>query len=344
MAVIIYPPTLPWRDAVAHQPQLLLTALARTGIPSVFCEDTVRQSDPAFERLARMLFVCRNPGELTGICDYARATFQPLVLLYSHAPHAVLARTIGADVSVFLYLDESVDEFALMSEPTRIALQQADLVITVSQRMNSRLPVQPHRSIVLRNAVDPDRFTPRSADTVRPPELRPLTGPIVGFHGSLQSWVDQNLVAELARRRPDWNLVIVGPVYVPVHRLRLPNIHLLGARPFEEVPNYVRCFDTGLIPFEVRHMTDSCSPIKMYEYMAAEVPVVATAISECLITPGVRVGRSVDEFEAQVEGALRAPPVHRVQLRKYALENTWLVRAKQLYQQIEVILREKGLG
>ena len=111
-----------------------------------------------------------------------------------------------------------------------------------------------------------------------PLELASLPRPIFGFVGVVGEWVDLDLLAALARGRPDASIVIIGPVLVPHGPCAdLPNVHWLGARDHGSLPGYLRLFDVGLIPFKHVPLTHNANPIKLYEYLAAGVPVVSTA-------------------------------------------------------------------
>ena len=133
---------------------------------------------------------------------------------------------------------------------------------------------------------------------VRSEDLPP--GPIVGFFGLLSEWVDQDLLVALARELrspevggqrsevggeeedgPSASVVLIGTADVDVSRLEEePNIHLLGPKPFAELPAYAAWFDVGIIPFVVNELTSAVNPIKLREMIAAGCPVVSTAMRE----------------------------------------------------------------
>jgi glycosyltransferase involved in cell wall biosynthesis len=97
----------------------------------------------------------------------------------------------------------------------------------------------------------------------------------------LDAWVDQELLVQVARRIAPAHLVLVGHARVDVARLAAePNVHLLGRKPFADLPAYAAAFDVGLIPFEVNELTTAVNPIKLREYLSAGLPVVSTTLPE----------------------------------------------------------------
>jgi glycosyltransferase involved in cell wall biosynthesis len=129
---------------------------------------------------------------------------------------------------------------------------------------------------IVPNGVDVETF---SAPTERPPDLP--DGPIVGYVGKLARRIDARLVADVASRIPDVQFVFVGPILEPgaIELMRdIPNVDLLGDRPYESMPAYVRAFDIAWIPHRVGAGETGGDPIKLYEYWAAGKDVISTRI------------------------------------------------------------------
>ena len=114
-----------------------------------------------------------------------------------------------------------------------------------------------------------------------PADLAAIPVPRVGFFGLIHEWVDLDLVAELARQRPTYSFVLIGDTHADTAPLDgLPNVHLLGRRPFEILPQYCRGFAAAIVPFRMTELTKSVNPIKLREYAAAGLPIISSNLPE----------------------------------------------------------------
>lgn len=205
----------------------------------------------------------------------------------------------------------------------------ADLVICSAARLMVNKLQLNERVYYLPNAVDPDYF---SGDAFPPTDLADIPRPVIGFVGGVSEWVDLDLVAHLARTYPDCSVVLIGPVDSQVYQrlTRLPNVHLLGSRPYNQVYRYLTNFDVGIIPFKVNELTLSVSPLKLYEYLAAGLPTVTTNLPEIYPYKEIAcIARTNREFVELVGDLLRDPP-SREYLRRAAGTQTWQSRANQV--------------
>jgi GT2 family glycosyltransferase/glycosyltransferase involved in cell wall biosynthesis len=202
-------------------------------------------------------------------------------------------------------------------------VSSVDLVaVTAATLLEKWAPVAP-RSVLVRNGVDAEWFE----GTAGPSDLLlDDRGPVLCFTGGIAEWVDVELLAEVARRRPDWTLVLVGDVFVDdlAGLDTLPNVRLTGLRPHAEMPVWLAAADVALIPFRVDEVTAAVDPVKFYEYVSLGTPVVTTPLPELdEHRDHVYVARGPDEFVAAVESALVEPQVRRFARRSVAIANTW---------------------
>lgn len=176
-----------------------------------------------------------------------------------------------------------------------------------------------------------------------------LPGPIIGYVGGIHSVFDVKLLTEMARARPGWSWVLVGPQQTSTRELRLlPNVYLSGPRPHEELPDFIRRFDVGIVPYVLNNYTATVVPTKINEYLAMGKPVVSTDLPEVgrfnrhhqlVITCPNRP----EDFIASIEDALRGRggDVEVARRRAMAAANDWGVRAERMSQLIERELRKK---
>ena len=160
------------------------------------------------------------------------------------------------------------------------------------------------------SSVDRDHFAQARRDLPQPADQADLAGPRLGFYGVVDERMDLDLLAAVADARPDWSLVIVGPVVKidPADLPVRPNLHFLGGRSYAELPAYLAGWDVALMPFAVNEATRFISPTKTPEYLAGGRPVVSTPITDVVRHYGtleaVRIAAGAAEFIAACEAAL----------------------------------------
>ena len=140
----------------------------------------------------------------------------------------------------------------------------------------------------------------------RPPDLNSIRGPVFGFFGLIHHWVDLALIAQVARLRPNYTFVLIGEAKVDVSGLRkLSNVFLAGRRSYDRLPAYCAAFDAGLLLFTRSAMTRNINPIKMYEYLAAGLPVVSTPLPEARRYAGpITIAETAEEFAEACDGII----------------------------------------
>jgi len=227
--------------------------------------------------------------------------------------------------SSFTYLDGQK-----MSAMERQLMQRADVCfMTARSLLESKQDINPN-TFLASHGVDHAHFAKALAPaTIIPAEIATLSHPIIGFFGLIQEWIDMDLLARMAQMHPDWSIVLIGKCAVDTSALAsLPNIHLLGRRPYEALPGYCRAFDVGIIPFEVNELTRNINPIKLREYLSAGLPVVSTDLPEVkFYGDQVYVARGRDEFISKVEQAIREDSAEARRSRSDSMRGeTWEAR------------------
>ncbi|HEV8629480.1 MAG TPA: glycosyltransferase, partial [Thermoanaerobaculia bacterium] len=242
---------------------------------------------------------------------------------------AEAARAAFGGALLFDCMDDfsSFGDHADLGSEERALAVAADLVTVTAEALHAKLAPASRRCRIVRNGCDPEHFGPAIA---RP---RPGRRPVVGFFGGIHDWFDGPLVAALARRRPEWNFWLVGDTYRGnVEELRaLSNVRFWGELSYAGLPRVASWFDVGLIPFVRTPLTLATNPVKVYEMLAAGLPVVAVDLPELRpLQPLVALGEGVDELEALLAAALAEEPVLRQRRREVALQHSWVERFLEL--------------
>jgi glycosyltransferase involved in cell wall biosynthesis len=201
----------------------------------------------------------------------------------------------------------------------------------------------------LPNGVDFERFAAPPDPNAIPDEIALSRGrPAAGYVGALARWVDSDLLAALAVLRPDWDFFVVGEAldesFDRFDTARPANLHLLGPRPYRTIPSILSTFDAGMIPFRVGSEGANASPIKLYEYLAAGLPVLATPIAECEVVPEVEVASSATGFSDLLDRARgsRRSEEFRRRARERARANDWSQRARAALESLSATGSAKG--
>ena len=261
---------------------------------------------------------------------YQLWTFIPTALPYMGMP--------GEDLAVY-YCTDAWSSFTQV-DGERIGpmewemCRRADVVFATAQPLlDRRLEYNSETHLAL-HGVDHQHFAKAlDEETTIPDDLADCPRPIVGFFGLIHDWIDISLFAHVAEQHPDWTVAVIGKASVDISSLeRLPNVKLLGRRPYEELPRYCKAFSVGVMPFALNELTTNVNPIKMREYLSGGLPVVSTDLPEVEnYSEWVRVARSPDDFLRACEEAIAADdPVMR-QRRSDAMANeTWDAKVAEL--------------
>ena len=247
---------------------------------------------------------------------------------------AVLAGTLGEELLIYHCVDEysafsGVSPEAILELEDQL-LRRADLVIVSAEPLLESKSRVNSGAVLVRHGVDFDHFRQALDPQTRVPEdIAHLPRPVLGFFGLIADWVDMQLVAALARRYSHGSVVLIGKVTANVSPLALPNIHLLGRKPYADLPAYCKGFDVALNPFRASKLTHNFNPLKVREYLAAGLPVVSTPIPEVAVLPQCRIGATHAEFLTAVDRALEQPGPQTT-ISDSVREETWEARLREI--------------
>jgi glycosyltransferase involved in cell wall biosynthesis len=307
-----YSPALRWRLSVRRYPYELVACLRRLGLERAVC-----------------------------------LTLHPSALPHTlHPPFAARVHYAIDEMTAYGGIPEA-DKPAIRAREEEL-VRRSHVALAISPRLQARLCTLQPRCYLLPSGADCAHFEPARAATLPPPpDLAALPRPVLGVVGQLDERVDQALVATLARRLPHASLALVGRVKQGVDFSALAdcaNVHWLGFQPFSVLPRWLQGMDVCLVPYRLDELTHACSPLKVYEYLAAGRPVVATALDGLLedCRRVVDVAPTADAFVAAVERRLADPGAQRAERLACAAANDWDQRVEELERRLEEALAVAG--
>ena len=186
-------------------------------------------------------------------------------------------------------------------------------------------------SLYLPHGVDYEHFACERVGKIPIASLESIPKPIVGFFGTIDTWVDISTIAYMAKRFRQCSFVVIGRSVVPMTPVEgLENVHYLGQVSYSELPQYARYFDVGLIPFVMNDLTKAVNPLKLLEYYAIGIPVISTRLPDIVDVPGpLYFADTHEEFGDRLDEILRSDlsELHR-QAKEVAQQNSWRSRAE----------------
>jgi UDP-galactopyranose mutase len=209
--------------------------------------------------------------------------------------------------------------------------KRADVVFTGGHCIYESKKDAHHNIHSFPSSIDKHHFGIARTVKEDPADQAPVAGPRFGFFGVVDERFDIDLLGEVARRKPEWQFVILGPVVKIDHALlpRTENIHYLGGKKYEELPSYIAGWDIAIIPFAMNESTKFISPTKTPEYLAAGKPVISTPIRDVVRPYGdnklVHIVNNADEFikAAEKELARKRKSAWLKKVDEFLMGNSW---------------------
>ena len=264
----------------------------------------------------------------------------PIVYTYAYDSAGVLKR-LPSSLKVYECVDHdetlAKDERhrRLVREREEQTCREADVIISITEELAANCRRYNPRSLVVNGGVDLQFFGRASLpETTVPADMARLPKPVLGYLGGLDPWkMNVDLLKFIAQSRPEWSIALVGFVWYGFDARSFEpcrNIHVLGPKPYDDLPAYVKGMDVALMPFPLNGITLHGDAIKMYEYLAAGKPVVSVPVPAALRnTDIVRLARTPEEFLAAIEASLAEGPDARQRRLAKVQQYSWAIRAQQ---------------
>ena len=344
--MIVFPPTLDWHLPLYQRPQQLARAYGKKENTLVLylTSNSAHDRVAVTEKLGETLFIVNAAlaHELRALLRGASET----ILSLSWTANRRYIELLRPDALIYEYIDEleifdGYDE-GMRREHLRL-LRRADLTVCTARTLYEKALPFARKAILSPNAGDYAHFS-RSGEAPAAPEAAETAARFrftLGYYGALASWFDYALLAEAADARPEWLFLLVGMDYdgsLPKSGLLTRrNVLWVPPQPYGRLPSFLRLFDLALIPFVLNDITRSTSPVKLFEYMAAEKPILCSRMPECLRYACVETYADAADFLRRAEALLarRGDPALKEALRRAALENTWEARTDEIFAALE---------
>ena len=325
-------------DFVYQRPQHLLTRLAQH-YKVVVVEEPLFHEGESFMKTwspAPNVTICQphTPSHAAGFHDDQIPLVRPLLtnilpqgedpIVWFYTPMALpLLQSLHPSLVVY----DCMDELASFRNSPKQLLQRetallnlADLVFTGGPSLYEAKRGRNPSVHCFSSSVDVDHFSQALDRLNSHPAHRDIGGPRLGFYGVIDERLDLDLLAALADAHSQWQIMVVGPV-VKIDPASLPqrdNIHYLGQQPYEALPKLLAGWDVCLLPFALNEATRFISPTKVLEYMAADLPIVSTPITDIVKPYGdvVVIAADAAAFVLACEAALAMDQAQRAAMSK----------------------------
>lgn len=336
-------------DFVYQRPQHLLSRFAKNGHRVFFIEEPIfTDGESRFniswreenlftvvpeikhgtgeEHLTELLNVeLKNLIENYEIENYINWYYTPMMLSWSEhlVPLAVVFDSMD-ELSLFKFAPPELIE----NEEKLFKL--ADVVFTGGQSLFEAKKHRHQNIHAFPSSIDAAHFAKAFSVTEEPFDQRKISRPRIGFFGVIDERMDIELLDQIAALKPDFQFIMIGPV-VKIDEKDLPqraNIHYLGGKTYNELPNYLSGWDAAMMPFAMNDSTRFISPTKTPEYLAAGKPVVSTPIQDVVDPYGknglARIAEAGEEFVAAIEKALAEDAAERqIKVDEFLADMSW---------------------
>ena len=294
------------------------------------------------EVLAKQKEMVNNLFTLMEITNYFSWYYTPMALPFSdHLQPKIVVYDCMDELSAFKFAPPA------LTENERLLMQKADVVFTGGYSIYEAKKDKHHNIYPFPSSIDKDHFVTARTIKTEPSDQASIPHPRFGFFGVLDERFDIDLIEQAALARPEWQFVLIGPVVKidPASLPKLANIHYLGGKSYQELPQYLAGWDVAVIPFAMNESTRYISPTKTPEYLAAGKPIISTPIRDVVSPYGenklVHIASSAEEFvkygDAILKRKQRKTWLTKVDsfLAGNSWDRTWSQMAKHIENKLE---------
>ena len=272
------------------------------------------------------------------------------VLLFYKPRYSCVINKIGESLVCYDVID---DTLALEASPNwledriKFLKSNSDLIITSSENLYRKISEKRKDVFFIGNGVETEHYTKSDIPSLIPDEIK-NEHKIIGYIGAIGEWFDFDLLEKILKRFPNFSIVLIGWVFRNQKRTlnnlskQYKNLHILGLKPYQDLPKYVKDFDVCIIPFRIYELTNSVNPTKVYEYLASGKPVITTSLPELKKFDDVLyIAKDHEEFLLNIDNAL----VKEYDIEKairLAQENDWEIKVSEMLKKIQDYAAKKS--
>lgn len=360
--IIVFHASFGWNIEMKQRPQHLAEALSRKKVLYIYRSDVKNDNIYSIKKIKDNLYVLNLDMYSLNVAFFEsiKSINKPKFLhVYATCLNSVDYEKIKTYMDkgfkvIYDFVDELSSEISgynitsKMIEDHEKLLRDKENVLVVStakklKDIANKFRGENENNILAPNAVNLEDFKNHGHEIGE--KIQPIVNkrkPIIGYYGALAKWFDYKLIEQLAKEREDYEIVLIGMDYDGSYdqsNLKdYSNISYLGMIDYKDLINYSRYFDVCIVPFIKNDITDSTSPLKIFEYMALEKPIVTTDINECKNYESCLISKDYDEFIRNIDKALKLEVDNKEYfniLRREAEENTWDNRAELIKEAIK---------
>lgn len=356
--IVLFPEVVDWNIPLFQRPQQLAMAFAQENVLFIYVTPNYQDKILGITKVQDYCYLITKEYMLD-VLKMARKHEKETVLeIYStdniHSIEVIDYWKKYCDAILYEYIDEisaeitgTVPKLTMDRHEALLKDESVYVVATADKLYQEVIDVRGSDVNTLNsgNGVDCKHFTVEKNAAYVPSSIRPIIEkkkPIIGYFGAIANWFDFELIAYAAKQKPEYEFLMIGPRYgdhdmsILEELKRIDNLHFVGTVDYKILPYVANYFSVATIPFKINEITESTSPIKLFEYMAMGKPCVTTAMRECFKYQVVKAAKTQVEYVKYLDWAVEKCNDEQFinQLKNTADQNSWNEKAKEILRLI----------